>query len=476
MKKILRISATVLAVLQIGALCACKKDTDTTSSSSDSYTQTVISSNDSVSSDSQSTQASSSQAQPSSVPSSSAPVNSNPGGKTSLSRDQVINNMPSMLKNTRIKYYSWVNPKNLIEKEAFEAFEKATGITVDVEVINLNEWALQLAARINSGKSPDVVRIIDNSPENIKLLQPISNTGFNFNDSAWDSALMKFYTFNNRTYAMNLQGGGALSDVAIIYYNKAALRRAEMEDPYKLWKSNPGAWTWDKLWNMCSVFLQRNNNKEGYYGISFAYENGYQRAFGALNYNYDVKTGKWVNYMKDPELVKRWEILTDAYSKNWAAKTNSQDTFAMGKSLFYWGNTYDARRRNTVFLDLKQKGNLGTVPIPTDSKYMTIYEPTAFGVPVGAKNKEAVPYLIRYVLDAKSYNVNKIYFDDQATDVVKSSQARGNFFYGSNAEWAVTNELNAATSSQVKSILDKYYGVIDDKVNRYNSEMKSFPN
>ena len=63
MKKILRISATVLAVLQIGALCACKKDTDTTSSSSDSYTQTVISSNDSVSSDSQSTQDSFSQAQ-----------------------------------------------------------------------------------------------------------------------------------------------------------------------------------------------------------------------------------------------------------------------------------------------------------------------------------------------------------------------------------------------------------------------------
>ena len=58
-------------------------------------------------------------------------------------------------------------------------------------------------------------------------------------------------------------------------------------------------------------------------------------------------------------LVKRWEILTDAYSKNWAAKTSSQDTFAMGKSLFYWGNTYDARQRNTVFLDLKQKGNLG---------------------------------------------------------------------------------------------------------------------
>ena len=467
-KQIIRIFALCLAVLQVAALCACNNNPP------EDFSSTVVIFEDvEGTGNTQTTDSSTEQPTQSSAPETSNP--SDTGGKTSLSRDQVMKNMPAMLKGTTIKYFSWVDPKKLIEKEAIEAFEKATGIKVQTEVVSLSEWTLQLAARINAGKSPDVVRLGDNGMDKISLLQPISNSGFNFNDEAWDESLMDFYTFDGRQYAMNLDGGGAMSDVAIIYYNKSALRKAEMEDPYKLWKKSPNEWTWDKLWSMCDTFLQRNKNKEGYYGISFAYENGYQRAFGALNYNYDPKQGKWVNNMKSSELVKRWEILVDAYSKNYATKTSSQDSFTMGNCLFYWGNTYDARLRNTVFLDLKEKGNLGTVPLPTDSAYMTVYEPTAFGIPVGAKNKEAVPYLVRYYLDTKSYNMNKIYFDEQATDVVKSSAKRGNFYYGSNGEYTITNALNKSSASQVKGILDSYYGVIQEKVDSQNNMIASLP-
>lgn len=401
----------------------------------------------------------------------------NSGEKTSLTRDQVMAKMPKKLKGTTLKYFSWADPKVLVEKDAIAAFEKATGITVKTELGSLQEYEAQLAARIAADNAPDLVRLHANNM-GIENFQPITNSGFDFNDTAWDDWLMKDFTFNGRTYATNLKNS-ALPDVAVFYYNKKAIQKAEMEDPYQIWKKNPSAWTWDKFWSMCKTFLQRNGNRNGYYGAIFEYENAYLRAFGVRNWDYDTKQGKWVNTIKEPELAKRWEILLDAYQKKLASPVCDDQAFKLGRVLFCWSNPYNLRVGNTYYAELKKDNNLGVVPLPTDSTKQTLYQYSAHGIPVGAKNKEAVPYFLRYILDRQSYDMNKMYINPQAQDVVEWSVKQGleknNFFFGSNSSYDITQALLAGTPAQAKTILDSYSGKIDDIVDEMNEKMKNLP-
>jgi len=481
------ISAMLSLAMTVGILCSCgdKPKTDNTSDWQEEevveYEEIVESDGNSVSSGNSSNKNNSSAGSNSSDKTNNSSSSKNNSGSNqnsnidASSADGFLASMPKKLKGTTIKYFYWWDPKTQMEKDAIAAFEKKTGITVKPEVGSYKTFQTELAAKIAAGNSPDIVRLLSNAMYQVKCLQPITNSGYDFSDDIWWKKLMKDYTYNGKTYAVNIRPkDAAILDTYMIYYNKRALRAADMQDPYQLWKKNSKSWTWSKLWSMCDEFVKANNNKSGYYGISFQYNNAYVRMFGCANYDYNSKKGKWENYMSSPELAKRWSELISYNTKGLSAINHDSTSFQRAKILFDGAGPFACRVGDQTHQILKDRGELGVVPIPTDSPYQLLYEYTAFGIPQGAKNAQAVPYYLRYVLDKNNYDLDKIYYDAQAKDVVEYtlSFADNKYFFGENEIYDLRQALVNGTADQVKSTLASYKGVIQDTVDSCNEQIK----
>ena len=394
-----------------------------------------------------------------------------PSAKTSLTRDQVMAKMPAKLKGTTLTYMYWWDPHNQMEGEAIAAFEKATGITVKSVVASYSDFQAELAAKIQAGDAPDLVRLLGNVSWQVTALQPITNSGFDFNDTAWDEQLMKDYTYNGYCFAANL-AKSAISDVAVVYYNKKALMDAEMEDPYEIWKKNPKDWTWEKFWSMCAEFVAANKNKSGYAGATFEYTDAYVRALGGSDYYYDSSKGKFVTNIKNQATEDGWKATLQAMEKGWLLKSHDETKFDQGRVLFFWSGPFSARAKDNRQKALKDRNRLGVVPLPTDSKYQVMYEYTAFGIPQGAKNAQAAPYYLRYVLDQSSYNMDGVYYSKEAREVVDYACAKTNRFYGVSAGTSnVAAALISAGSAQVKSVLNAYAGSVQEFVDAENNRI-----
>ncbi len=392
---------------------------------------------------------------------------------TSLTKAQVMAKMPKSLKGTTLTYMYWWDPKNQMEGEAIKKFEKETGIKVKSIVVPYNDFQQELAARIAANQAPDLVRLLGNQSWQISSLQPITNSGFNFNDSAWDQQLMKDYTFNGNIYATNLKKS-AISDVAVIYYNKKALEEADMEDPYTIWKKNPSKWTWKKFWSMCDEFVAANRKQSGYAGATFEYADAYVRSLGGGCYSFDASKGKFVNILGKKATSDGWKVTLDAIERGWLLNSHDETKFDQGKVLFFWSGPFSARKLDARQKALKDRNRLGVVPLPTDSQYQVMYEYTAFGIPQGAKNAAAAPYYLRYVLDQSSYNMDNVYYNAQAREVVDYACSKTNRFYGNGTVDGLRDALYAGGSKQVDSVLKSYQGAVQDFVNKDNERIKLF--
>lgn len=483
----LRLIALTMAICMLIPLSACKDDKKATVSADASLTSSDSSSTDdngvsSTESSSQKKDSSSSEKSTSSNKNSSSSktptnANSNTGStikidsskkKTSLSKEQVIANMPKKLKGTTIKYMYWWNPKEQMEAEAIASFEKKTGIKIEPVVASYSGFYTEVASKIAAGNSPDIVRLMSASTNVLDLLQPITNSGYDFNDTAWDQGVIADYTFNGNTYAVNL-ANSAVMDYAVIYYNKNALKAAEMEDPYTIWKKNPSSWTWSKFWQMCDEFVKANKKSaDTYYGSVFEYPDAYVRAMGGCVYDYDSKNGKYVNKVTSNAMKVGWQRNLSAIDKKWLAKDFDVTLFDSGKALFYWSGPYSVRKGDSRQEALKKQNALGIVPLPTDSKNQTLYEYTAFGICKGAKNAEAAPYYLRWVLDQSSYDMDNLYVTKEASDVMKYVSSQDNLFYGSYWYSALFNDLYNGGANQVQSILDSYKNTVNMTVKKLN--------
>lgn len=394
------------------------------------------------------------------------------GSSGNLTVDQFLNSMPSNLRGTTIKMFFWDDLRSTVYKTALENFQKKTGIKVEIEIADKQTYDATLAARITAGKSPDIVKCIDNNIGTVSNLQPITSSGYNFNDSAWDKELMKLFTYNGKCYAVNVQDSPN-KNMGIFTYNKKALKRANMsgEDPYTIWKKNPSDWTWSKFWSMCDKFVKANGSKEGYYGSTWGTEDGYVKAFGVSLWRYDPDAGKVVNCSNTAESIKRYGELIDAINNKWSTSVADSTAFASGKILFNWGYSSSAEKAAIDHESLRKGDNLGFVPMPTDSTYTPLFETCAYGIPVGAKNAAAVPYLIRALFSPESVNENDFYFNEEAKTVVQSVIKKNNFFYGNGYLYQVWQDMIRGNSANVKSVIDSYQGVINDQVNLDNNKL-----
>lgn len=483
-KRMISLIAAVLMMISVTA-CAGKKEPSSSSVSDDTSTTTDAAS-DETSDTGSATETTGENNTTGTTSGSTAKPGNNVGttrnetkttasSKKSLTRDEVIKSMPQNLKGKTLTYFYWWDPRKQMEKEAIADFEKATGVKVNCEVGSYWEFQSELNAKISSGKSPDLIRMLGNELWMMQNIQPLSASKFDYSDPAWDDWIMKQYTFNGEVFATNLKNSAVL-DVYMVYYNKKALKAAGMEDkdPYKIWKKNPNDWTWDKFWSLCDEFLKANNNRSGYYGALPVYYWAVMRAMGGSLCYYDPAQGKYVNGTLMPDTINGVTKTIEAYSKKWLASTDSklnQADFGRGKTLFLINGPFSARTRDEQEASLKKTGDLGVVPMPTDSKITLLYEMTAFAIPKGAKNPELVPYYIRYVMDQQSYDMSKVFYDAPSLEVYNYTVNKRNYWYGHHENEDLYKELKAAGVSQVKSILNKYSPVIANSAEEANQRI-----
>lgn len=400
------------------------------------------------------------------------------GGKQDTSKaktkEQVIASMPDKLKNTEIHYFYWHDPHERMEAPALEEFEKKTGIKLVSELSSANDFFSELVSRVAAGNSPDMVRCRFTDPYALVGLQPITNTGFDFSDPAWSKDIMSAYTVNGKCYAVNL-ANTAILDVGVMYYNRKTLKDADMEDPYDLWKA--GKWTWSKFWDMCTEFVESKRGREGYYGATFEYTNAYVLSMGSDVISYDSNTGKYTNNLNNSTLVSSWTRTVEAIETKQLYKGHDMNSFETGKILFMFSGPFSARTDDSRQVTMKKRGQLGVVPMPTDSNYQILYETTAFAVPVGAKNGAAVPYLLRWMLDQTSYDMDKVYCDSQAREAVEYAISRGNYtlpHYSRIMDQGETKcefKVVAAGSKQIKSYFDSISPQLDAAIAAANKRM-----
>lgn len=388
--------------------------------------------------------------------------------------DEFLKSMPAKLKGTTIDFFHWADLHNSAYKDALAKFEKDTGITVKFSQASHSAFKEDLASRVAAGNSPDVMELIYSTPATVANIQPITNSGYDFNDKAWDKDIMDMFTYAGRCYGVQVTDSPN-RNMGMIYYNKKTLKTVPgIEDPYTLWKNNPNSWTWEKLWSMCDQFLEAKQHKEGYFGITFGENDGYVKCFGVSLWDFDTKTHKCVNHMKEANTVKRYTELMDAIEKKRSTSQVNGDGFEKGKILFNWSYSSMVERDNAGFAALKKQKNVGVVPCPSDSTVTPLFETCAYGIPVGAKNKEAVPYLLRCVFDPSTNDVENFYINEEAKTAVEAA-AKKKLFFGNGYEWSIWESLVAGGPSNVKSVLDSFDSAVSDTVMLQNEQMNTLP-
>ena len=163
---------------------------------------------------------------------------------TSHSKDN-ISKIPSNLKGTTVEFYNW-NPASEYPQmsQLIKEFERATDVKIKWTVASYENYCVEIAARVAANNSPDIIRFKFMNVAEMELVQPVTNSGFDFSGSEWDHQLMDYYTVNGKTYAVNMTNT-LINSPFLLTYNKDLIAMNDYEDPYTLWKK--GKWTWSKF-------------------------------------------------------------------------------------------------------------------------------------------------------------------------------------------------------------------------------------
>lgn len=400
-----------------------------------------------------------------------------------MSWEQVLANMPAELRGTTITVYNW-NPISEYPggASAIKEFTELTGIEVEWQTEDFQTYLTKLGSIVASGKDvPDVVRMRSPLVSNFLNMQPISTTGFDFSDAAWDSWVMEEYSVDGNVYGVNL-ANTHLATPGMLLYNKSLITKYDLEDPYSLWKN--GQWTYDKFVQIMKDFKAETSADYVCSYFDFSEFSAMYGVPGPITFD----GNQYVSLLKDNNFVNATQKIVDLKNTDYLLAEWKAEEFDGGKILFWSGSAIYARRMNSYFENLKSAGSLQVVPMPTiegQEEYVLFSEVEAYGIPKGADNAEAVPYFLRFFLDRTNYDMNSFFSSNQALEVYDYCMNVENrlwtTLYGQESGFYETSseadefdiEIEKATSAQVLSVLDSTSAVIDQRIKRYNEQLET---
>ncbi len=344
-----------------------------------------------------------------------------------LDSDALLATMPEELKGTKLELVIWYDTDEHEEKAIIEQFEQKTGIEVSTRVVEYGSYVSTLAGLLTVGETPDVARMKNPNMGVIKLMQPLSVTGFDFSDKVWDQGLMNTYTFGENVYGTCLRFT-PYHLPGIIVYNKDTMEEMGFENPWELWKQ--GKWTWEKLEEMCTTWVNQGTEYTG--ACIWPFDAAANALGGASFIKYDDE-GMASLDITNENALKAWKFIEDGVLTK--LYTNLNDGFDQAnQKLLFGGMTASVVQGRTTdyFTKTRLRGQIEFVMHPkwegqTEEYYSSVYEINAFGIPKGAKNPKAVPYFLAYLTNLANYDLG-IYDEETCPEGFFYSQQAKDFY------------------------------------------------
>ncbi len=349
-----------------------------------------------------------------------------------LTWKQLVTQIPAELKGTTVKIYNWNPIKEYPGAEkVIKDFENQTGIKVEWVTGGYDDYDSKIAAMVNAGDAPDLIRMYSPDIHRMYLCQDVKTaTGFDFTGDIWDNRVTSEYTVNGKIYAVNLKNT-YFNQPKVMMYRRSIIDKMKLEDPYALWKG--GNWTWDKFIDMCKQYKELNPT--GYPWMSY-------NAVDLMNFMGQdfiaLENGKYVNKINDNAIYQSLQKMCNYASTEILSSALRQTSyFEQGNVLFMTFNSIANRRTNANLTNVKSDDDLFCVPVPAIpgvGDVQLFQELEAYGIPKGAKNAPAAYYFLRYFLDASNYDANTFFCNKQALDVYTSCMSKGDFFINNDGQ------------------------------------------
>ncbi len=364
-----------------------------------------------------------------------------------LDSNAILESMPEELRGTSLELLIWYDTDKHEEKAIIEQFEQKTGIDVTTRVIDYGKYVDTLAGLLTVGETPDVARMQKPNMGTLKLMQPLSVTGFDFSNKAWDQDLMRTYTFGENCYGTGLVFT-PYHLPGILVYNGETMEEMGFEDPWELWKE--GKWTWEKLQEMCTEWVNQGAEYTGaclWPAAAASETNG-----GASFIKYDEQGYASLDLTNEIAL-KGWKFIEEGVMTQ--LFTNLNDGFDQANQKLLFGSmTASVVQGKTVdyFSKTRRRGQLKFVAHPkwenqTNDYYQPMYEINAFGIPKAAGNPKAVPYFLAYICNLANYDLS----------VYDESSSPEGFFYSQQAKDFYLDLLSIEHRTSYTQRADVYY-------------------
>lgn len=471
-KYLLRVVCLALAFAMLFTLPSCKESNTSSAAESGGYYDVDVDGSGDGTNDNQSGNDSNTSSDPVKTPSDGGTPQTVSGD---LSWNQLLATIPAKLKGTTVKVYSW-NPAKEVTgaEEVISKFEKQTGMKVKWITGSYDNYDSNIAALINSGDSPDIIRHYSPYIHRIAMCQDMSKaTGFDFKSGVWDQQVVNAYTFKGKIYGVNLTNT-LIQQPAVMVYNKSVVKRLKLSDPYTMWKQ--GKWNWDSFIELCKDFKDETGNP----GWMTYCHLDYYRFCNQNFIGFDGK--KFYNNLSDSGLLSSVQKMADYRTSDITDKAmRNRDNIENGVNLFYDDNIIAARRTQIFYNKIKGSNNYGCVPVPEipgKTYYQEYRELEAYGIPKGSKNPIGAAYFLRFYLDAANYDEKMFFTNEQALEVYKWCRNQKNIYCALDTQ-LIQNDyegmtafiMHGGSAAQVKSEFDKFAQKLNPIVDRANDAL-----
>lgn len=391
-----------------------------------------------------------------------------------------LESVPKSLKGTTVKHLIWWNP-GTTEKRKAEIFKKETGIEIKWIVSGVDKHTTKLASMIGQGNSPDLApMVMTDFPTSITndYFQTLDAGKLNLDDKIYDLNTMNQYKWNGKYYGAMIKSSTMVTFYPV-FFNKDLFKKLGVKDPYQLWQE--GNWNWETLVQTCLTLKQDKGIKtplSGDYGLNFLSNSAgadaieYDGNGGIIN-NADPKNSTAYN-----KVLKGWQFLNTLKFEHKVLGSESYGGFYSGDVPMLLTGNYVAQRGDVFDKNVKFNWGFAPTPSPKGSNVVLPGEAKLWGFPKGAKNTEAAGYWLRYWLDSAYDPTDAPLWSDKADGLLSFTSwmweqeksfmnYKGIVAYGGNyTAGQMFNELSECGSNNVKTVLEKWSGVLDKNISK----------
>lgn len=482
MKKLLRFSAFILALLLTATAVGCSKGEEEWSE----YTSIIEVGGDENSQGSSGDKASASSDDKTTSSNKTTSGSKKPGTVITGADSKEMayfQNVPAKLDGTTVHFATWIDHNKNESAQVLSDFEDITGIKVKLTTIAQTDYISKLTSLVAAGEGPDVIVSNDEWPKILSLCTPLNKTILDTKDTFWDQDVVKAYTVNGNPYLVNVRNGAWDFGGACVVYNKRIFEDNGITTPSLYYQE--GRWTLDNFFK-CARELKAVVREAGV-GIEL---DTFLGAYATNMITYEPSSQSFKSNINDTKFISTLTKLIEARDAGYANVTDDGSRYLFEGERMGMLLTGIYGLRKTGHFNTMDQDDLEFVLLPREStSAKQVYGNVggrAYGICKGAKNADGAAYFLRYFLNMDFYDKSEIFKNDDCAALDKEIKANINrsrlsctgtvisIVTGSSGDiYKIFPDLKTCTASQVQAALKSGSNSLNSCINKANEMIKN---